>query len=137
MPNDNGAIFRAGLRGRCPECLEGPLFDGFLKFGRICPSCGYDYQQNDIADGPAVFVMFAASLLVVPPALAFQILLDPPIWLTLLIFIPLIILVSLVLLRPFRGAMFAAQVMNNAAEAQWAPSLDAQDTQPDSSGEHD
>ncbi len=116
MSSENSNIIGAGLRGRCPECLEGPLFDGYLKFARECPSCGFDYHKNDIADGPAVFVIFVASFFVLPLALVFQIKLDAPVWLTLLIFIPVIILVCLALLRPFRGLMFALQVKNNAGQ---------------------
>lgn len=111
---------QAGLRGRCPNCSEGSLFDGYLKFARECVSCGYDYHKNDIADGPAVFVILAASILVVPFAFVYQIKADAPVWLTLLLFVPLIIGVCLLLLRPFRGLMFAMQVMNNAAPAEYA-----------------
>lgn len=116
---DKSKIMRAGVLGRCPECCEGPLFDGFLKFAPECQTCGYDYHKNDIADGPAVFVILLASILIVPFALAFQIKADAPVWLTLLIFIPAIIFVCLILLRPFRGLMFAMQVMNNAAPAEY------------------
>lgn len=115
---DKSKILGAGFRGRCPECLEGPLFDGYLKFASECPSCGFDYHRNDVADGPAVFVILLASIIVVPLALAFQIKLDAPIWLTLLIFVPAIIGVCLALLRPFRGMMFALQIMNKAAEGE-------------------
>ncbi len=115
VTRDNSKILNAGFRGRCPECLEGPLFDGYLKFARECQSCGFDYHSNDVADGPAVFVILLASIIVVPLALAFQIKLDAPIWLTLLIFVPAIIGVCLALLRPFRGMMFALQIINKAA----------------------
>lgn len=115
---DNGKIMGAGLRGRCPNCLEGPLFDGFLKFARECPTCGESFAIEDAGDGPAVFVILIASFLVVPPALIFQMVLEPPVWLTLLIWIPLIIIVCLALLRPFRGLMFAMQVMNKAEQGQ-------------------
>ncbi len=114
-PADKSKTLQAGFRGRCPECHEGPLFDGYLKFAKECPSCGFDYHSNDVADGPAVFVILLASIIVVPMALAFQIKLDAPIWLTLLIFVPAIIGMCLVLLRPFRGMMFALQIMNKAA----------------------
>ena len=63
---DNAKVLNAGFRGRCPNCLEGPLFDGYLKFARECQSCGFDYHSNDVADGPAVFVILLASIIVVP-----------------------------------------------------------------------
>jgi uncharacterized protein (DUF983 family) len=117
MSNDTSKFISTGLRGRCPNCHEGKIFDGYLKFAQNCASCGFDLHSNDVADGPAVFVILIASILVVPLALAFQIKLDAPFWLTLIIWIPAIVLVCLALLRPFRGLMFSLQVMNNASEA--------------------
>lgn len=116
---DKSKVMRAGFFGRCPQCLKGKLFSGFLKFEHDCTDCGFDYHSNDVADGPAVFVIFVASLLVVPMAMVFMLKLDAPVWLTLLIFIPAIILACLALLRPFRGLMFALQVMNDAAPGQY------------------
>ncbi|HFB55020.1 MAG TPA: DUF983 domain-containing protein [Hellea balneolensis] len=118
MADDASKALRAGLKGRCPNCHEGRLFDGYLKFAHVCQACGFDYHSNDIADGPAVFVIFIASILVVPLALVFQIKLDPPVFVTLLIWIPAIILVCLALLRPFRGLMFALQIVHNAKDAE-------------------
>jgi uncharacterized protein (DUF983 family) len=115
---DKSKIMGAGFRGRCPNCLEGPLFDGYLKFAGECLTCGESFDIEDAGDGPAVFVIMIASFLVVPPALVFQMVLEPPVWLTLLIWIPLIIIVCLALLRPFRGLMFALQVMNKAEQGQ-------------------
>ena len=71
-----------------------------------------------MADGPAVFVMLIASIIVVPLALAFQIKLDPPIILTLVVWVPVITFLCLAMLRPFRGLMFALQIANNAHEGQ-------------------
>ena len=116
--SDNSKIVSTGLRGRCPNCHEGKLFDGYLKFAKTCESCGFDFESQDVADGPAVFVILIASVIVVPLALAFQIKLDPPILLTLVIWLPTISLLCLALLRPLRGLMFALQIANNAAEGQ-------------------
>jgi uncharacterized protein (DUF983 family) len=115
---DTSNIVSTGLRGRCPNCHEGSIFDGYLRFAQVCPSCGFDLASNDVADGPAVFVIFIASVLVIPLALAFQVKLNANVFVTLAIFIPIIILVCLALLRPFRGLMFALQIANSAKEAE-------------------
>ena len=119
----NTQIVSTGLRGRCPNCHEGQLFEGYLKFAKSCQSCGFDFESQDVADGPAVFVMLIASVIVVPLALAFQIKLDPPVLLTLVIWLPVILLLCLAMLRPLRGLMFALQIANNAHEGQ----LDTED----------
>ena len=118
MSNDNSKIVSTGLRGRCPNCHEGRLFEGYLKFAKSCQSCGFDFESQDVADGPAVFVILLASIIVVPLALAFQIKLDPPVLLTLVIWLPIIALLCLALLRPLRGLMFALQIANNASQGQ-------------------
>ena len=114
---DRSSMVQAGFKGRCPYCGQGKLFDGYLKFAKNCQACGESFEIEDAGDGPAVFVIFIASVLVLPLALAFQVVLDPPVWLTLLIWMPVIVLVCLLLLRPFRGMMFAAQISNKANEA--------------------
>ena len=59
----------SGLRGRCPNCGEGYLFDGFLKVARSCEACGYDFSKADSGDGPAVFVILIAILVFRPAGL--------------------------------------------------------------------
>ncbi len=116
---DKSKALAAGFRGRCPVCHEGALFDGYLKYADKCESCGQNFAIEDAGDGPAAFVILAASASAIPLALLFQMALNPPIWLTLLIWIPIITLESLALLRPFRGMMFAAQIMNQAEQSRW------------------
>lgn len=111
-------IISTGLRGRCPKCHEGQLFAGYLKFAKTCESCGFDFESQDVADGPAVFVIFLASIIVVPLALAFQVKLDPPILLSIVIWGTVMSLLCLALLRPLRGLMFALQIANDASEGQ-------------------
>ena len=108
----------AGLLGRCPNCGEGPLFEGFLKVSARCEACGFDLAKADSGDGPAVFVILVAGFLV---GFAFLITSiahpDMPVWLHLVIWLPLTIVVCLGLLRPFKGVMVALQFANKASQA--------------------
>ena len=61
--------FSAGLRGCCPRCGQGKLFDGLLKVRPACSNCGLDYSFADSGDGPVVFVLFIVGFLVVGAAL--------------------------------------------------------------------
>ena len=47
----------AGLRCRCPNCGEGPLFDGYLRVTPRCEACGQDLSRADSGDGPVVFIL--------------------------------------------------------------------------------
>lgn len=106
----------AGLAGRCPRCGEGRLFDGFLRLAPSCRSCGLDYRFADSGDGPAVFVILIAGFLVVGLLLWTEIRYEPPIWVHLVIFLPMTLIVCLGMLRPLKGVMIALQYRNRAEE---------------------
>jgi uncharacterized protein (DUF983 family) len=107
----------SGLAGRCPNCGEGHLFEGFLRVSPKCEACGFDLRAADSGDGPAVFVILIGGFVVAFAALFTEIAYRPPIWLHLILWLPLTLFVCLGLLRPFKGVMLAAQFMNKASEA--------------------
>ena len=100
---------RAGLRGRCPRCGRGRLFEGFLKIRPACEACGLDLAGIQTGDGPATFIMQIAGFIVGFSALAVEIRYHPPMWLHLIVWLPLVAVLSLALMRPGRGLMIALQ----------------------------
>ncbi|PLX36190.1 MAG: hypothetical protein C0606_15910 [Hyphomicrobiales bacterium] len=120
--------FSTGLKGRCPRCGDGPLFDGFLETGKKCPACGLDFGFVDSADGPAVFIMFIVGFIVVGLALMVELSYQPPIWLHMVLWIPLILILSLGLLRPLKGITIALQYVNRAREGRLGDDHDDGDT---------
>jgi uncharacterized protein (DUF983 family) len=106
----------AGLKGRCPRCGEGRLFSGFLTVGKRCGNCGLDYSFADAGDGPAVFVILLIGFLVVGLALWLEVSYGPPLWLHMLLWIPLTVVSSLVALRLIKGILITLQYRNKAAE---------------------
>jgi uncharacterized protein (DUF983 family) len=109
-----------GLAGRCPRCGKGKLFDGFLAMAPRCEVCGLDYSFVDSADGPAFFVMFFAGFIVAGSALAVEVLYAPPYWVHAVLWTPLILLTTLVPLRPMKGLLIALQYHHKAAEGRLA-----------------
>lgn len=107
----------AGIAGRCPNCGEGRLFSGFLSVAERCSVCGYDLARADSGDGPAVFVILIGGFIVAFAALFTEIAYRPPIWVHLVVFLPLTVIVCGGLLRPMKGILLAAQFTNRAAEA--------------------
>jgi uncharacterized protein (DUF983 family) len=107
----------SGLAGRCPNCGEGQLFEGFLKVSPRCEACGFDLAKADSGDGPAVFVILIGGFVAAFGALFTEVAFDPPVWLILAVWMPMTIAICLALLRPFKGAMLAAQFMNKASES--------------------
>src|SRR5436309_1512449 len=96
---------KRGLYGRCPRCGEGRLFNGFLKLAPRCERCGLDYSFADSADGPAFFVMFLSGFIVVFAALLVEVLYQPPFWVHAILWVPLILITTLVPLRPVKGLL--------------------------------
>lgn len=106
----------AALACRCPQCGEGKLFQGFLTLRPRCDACGLDYAFVDAGDGPAVFVILAAGFIVVFAALIVEFAYQPPFWLHALIWLPLILVVTLLPLRPTKALLIALQYRHKAAE---------------------
>jgi uncharacterized protein (DUF983 family) len=111
---------RRGLAGRCPRCGQGALFEGFLKVAPRCAQCGQDFAAADSADGPAFFVMSFAGFVVVLSALVVEVAFQPPYWLHALLWIPLILALTILPLRPVKGLLIALQFHHRAAEGRLA-----------------
>ena len=106
----------AGIACRCPRCGRGRLFTGFLTLAPACESCGLDYGFADAGDGPAVFVILIAGFLVVGAAVIVEFVWRPPYWVHALLWIPMILIVTLGLLRPLKGLLIALQFRHKAEE---------------------
>ena len=99
----------SGLRCRCPACGEGALFDGFLTVRSRCPVCGVDLSAQDSGDGPVAFIILIAGGIVVALALLTEVRYAPPVWLHLLLWLPLTMVLVLALMRPFKALLIALQ----------------------------
>lgn len=105
-----------GLKGRCPRCGEGRLFDGFLAVGKSCGNCGLDYSYADAGDGPAVFVILIIGFVMVGLALWAEVNLSPPLWVHLVVWLPLTAILALAALRLVKGVLLTLQYARQAAE---------------------
>ena len=108
-----------GMRGRCPRCQRGKLFTGILKLLPACTECDLDYAAFDTADGPAVFAITGVGFVVVAAVLILEIMVQPPIWLHLLIWLPLATLLCIAVLRPLKSLLVYLEFANNAQEGVW------------------
>jgi hypothetical protein len=121
MRHDNDEApspYATGMRGRCPRCGGGKLFNGFLDLAPRCEACGLDYGFADAGDGPAVIVTLLAGFVVVGAALVVEVKYEPPMWLHLAIFLPLTLVVCLGMLRPLKGVLVSLQYRNKAGLGQ-------------------
>ena len=107
----------AGLACRCPNCGEGPLFQGFLTVSPRCEACGFDLAKADSGDGPAVFVILIGGFVACFGMLFTEIAFHPPVWVHMVLWLPLAGILCMGLLRPFKGVMIAMQFHNKASQA--------------------
>ena len=113
-----------GLRGRCPRCGKGHLFQGFLTLRPRCEHCGLDFDFADAGDGPAVFVILIGGAIVVFAALMTEVVYQPPYWVHAVLWLPLILLLTLGPLRPIKGLLIALQYHHKAQEGRLVPRSD-------------
>ena len=109
--------FLAGIACRCPSCGRGPLYSGVLRVARGCPACGESFDRADSGDGPAVFIILVVGFVCCFGALLTDLALHPPLAFTLGAWVPLAGVLSIFLIRPFKGVLVAVQFHHRAAEA--------------------
>lgn len=116
MDQSATSLIKTALTCRCPQCGKGPLFSGFLTLRPRCEACGLDYSFADAGDGPAVFIILLAGLVVTFAALAVEFAYQPPFWVHAVLWGPLILAVTILPLRPMKALMVALQFHHKAAE---------------------
>lgn len=108
------SILGAALRCRCPRCGKGKLFDGLLAVAPACAVCGLDLRAQDAGDGPAVFVVLILGAIVAGLGAVVERLFEPPFWVHLILWTPVIIGGAIALLRPFKAGLIALQYRYHA-----------------------
>jgi len=109
--------YMAAATGRCPQCGEGFLFEGFLKIAPTCEACGFDLGHYETGDGASTFIILIAGSVGGFGALFSMFAWGWPIWLLLVVWLPVTLFLSLGLMRPAKGLMVAAAYANKASEA--------------------
>lgn len=89
---------------RCPTCAEGKLFRSYLKVQTPCPHCGTDNMIYPSDDLPPYLTILIAGHIIVPLYFVVDRALDPALWIQFMIWPPLTLIFSLVLLPYVKGA---------------------------------
>lgn len=112
-----GWIMKSGWQGLCPRCGEGRMFQSWLKITDRCECCGLDYRFATPDDGPAFFSLCIAALPLIAIVVWVEVAFSPPWWVHLLTSTPIMVLGTLLPLRPIKGWLVASQFINRAQEA--------------------
>ena len=96
---------RRGLGNRCPFCGVGKVFSGYLTVTRECSHCHAPLGLLRADDAPPYFTIFLAGHILVPIVLWVEKTYEPPMWLHMVVWLPLFAIVCTLLLRPIKGAV--------------------------------
>jgi len=121
MTDTPPTVTESALRGiacRCPRCGKGKLYSGFLTLAPRCQACGLDFAFIDAGDGPAIFVIMLAGAIVVAAALIVEVKYQPPFWVHAALWLPLIVVTTILPLRSMKALLVALQFHHKAAEGQ-------------------
>jgi uncharacterized protein (DUF983 family) len=101
---------KRGFGNRCPHCGEGKLFGRFLKPVIACSHCGEAIEGRHRADDfPAYVVIFIVGHALLPLFLFVDPEVHWPIWIHMTLWPILVLLSSLLLIQPVKGALIALQ----------------------------
>ena len=106
------------LRGLCPRCGNRTLFAGLVTFAPRCRACALDYQAFNVGDGPAAFLILIVGGLVTGLAIWLELAAEPPLWVHLILWLPLTALLVFGGLRLAKGALLALEYRHRAHEGQ-------------------
>lgn len=109
-------VIDSAFKGACPRCGAPSLFSGWVKFADRCGKCGLDYTAFNVGDGPAAFLTLIVGTIIVTLSIWLELAVGPPVWLHLLLWIPLTTLLVVVSLRWAKGALLALEYRNAARE---------------------
>ena len=117
--NEKGqpGIGQAALFGLCPRCGARTMFRGVLAFADRCASCGLDYSRFNVGDGPAALVTLAVGAITVALAIWLQLSVEPPLWVHVILWVPVTTALVVALLRVTKAGLLASEYGNDAREA--------------------
>jgi len=114
-------VVQVALKGLCPRCGQPTLFAGWIKFADRCRSCDLDFTRFNVGDGPAAFLTLILGTIVVIGAITLELTLHPPLWLHMMIWIPVTLAGVIWSLRLAKGALMSAEYRNAAREGRIDP----------------
>jgi len=108
-PTQVAPLLSTALKGRCPRCGKGSLFQGYIRVAPQCPVCGLSLAGNDTGDGPAFFIMLPLCIITAISALLLDRLVGPPMWVHMVVWPVFIALFVGASLRPVKAIMIGLQ----------------------------
>lgn len=116
MPEDAPTPARAALQGLCPRCGAKSLFGSLAGFAPKCRACGLEFAAFNVGDGPAAFLILIIGALITALAIIFELSVQPPFWVHIILWLPLTIGAVILSLRWAKAALLVLEYRNSARE---------------------
>lgn len=105
-------LWQSLLRGflcKCPKCGIGKMYLSFTKNHPQCPSCDEELFHHRADDFPPYITITIVGHIIIPLILYYSVHSDLSEQLQFMIWIPLALLMTLLLMQPVKGAIIAYQ----------------------------
>ena len=102
------AMFR-GFKRKCPNCGKGNIFHKYLKVSDNCPSCREELFHQRTDDAAPYFTILIVGHIVVPIALGSERAWELSTQTHMMLWLPMILILSLGLLPCVKGAIVGVQ----------------------------
>ena len=111
-PRPVWSALRRGFRNRCPNCGIGRVLFRYVKVHDQCEACHEELHHHRADDMPPYVTILIVGHIIVPLVLMAEQAWAPATWVHWLIWIPLTLLLSLLLLPRIKGAVVGIQWAN-------------------------
>ena len=119
-PASGRGVLLAALAGLCPRCSERTLFAGWVRFAPRCRTCGLDFDQFNVGDGPAAFLILIVGAVLTVAAVTIDLSYTPPWWVHI-VWLPLGFGMTLCGLRLGKALLLAQEYRHRAREGRLVP----------------
>ena len=97
------SLWKVSFYGCCPQCGKASIFKGVYSRKDFCANCDLKFLDEDSADGPAYVAICLVGFMVTTLALFVEFFYSPPFWVHAVLWIPFVLIMSMVLLRLAKG----------------------------------
>lgn len=109
VARNTGTAMLRGARHRCPSCGQGNLFARYLKVRAHCTECNEALHHHRADDAPPYFTILIVGHIAVGGVLAMEQAMKPSAWTHAAIWLPFVIISSLLLLPRIKGILVGLQ----------------------------
>ncbi len=111
-PRNVKQALRRGFGSHCPACGKGHVFRAYMKVAERCNACGEDLSHQQSDDAPPYFTIVIVGHIIVPLVLLVEKLWHPDLWVHFLLWTPLTLGLTLLLMPRVKGAVVGFQWAN-------------------------